>query len=193
MKASEFIGRLSRHYGKRHASDQDMMEWYTDIEATIGRTDANVLQRAFELIRDEWEERSFPLPAQLRKFIDRAAQQLHPELPGEHHGAHRSLRARDTPEQIRQCDEARAWQTSVIAKYGSWAQYWRVTKHQWPEGRARNEAPATEAERWRDVEQRAFAAIQSGPNKHLHTRTMTDTERKLYHRQQQRMTGERDE
>lgn len=149
MQPREFIERLSRHYAKRHVSDLAQQEWLEDIVSVVGNTDHKVLARAYDLIRDEYEERSFPVPATLRKYIERAAVLVHPEhrqyAPGEHGIPRRNLRAPDTPEQEEVYRKAREWQHATMKEYGSWANYWRATKHMRREdgmaGRASPEKP----------------------------------------------------
>ena len=48
---------------------------------------------------------------------------------GEHGIARRNLRAPDTPEQEEVYRKAREWQHATIKEYGTWANYWRATKH----------------------------------------------------------------
>jgi len=133
MSPAEFIESLSRHYSKRHESAESARLWLQEMVASVKNTDRQVLAEAYRMIRDEYEERSFPVPATIRKFIERAAVHIHPEhkqyVPGEHGIARRNLRAPDTPEQEEVYRKAREWQHATIKEYGTWANYWRATKH----------------------------------------------------------------
>lgn len=82
MTPEEFIDDLSVHFGKRHADERAERVWIRDMVAVVKRTDSKVLERAYEMVLAQHDERAFPLPAVLRRFIERAAAELNP--PPEH-------------------------------------------------------------------------------------------------------------
>lgn len=165
MTPVDFIDALLRHYAKRHRSDDDAAQWTREMVQLVGGTDSQVLARAYVLIRDEHEERAFPLPAHIRKSLDAAAEQVYPERITDQQQknypwSNRSLRAPLTPEQIEAYRRAHEWQKAVIAKYGSWSNY-EAAKRGFDAG-AIDLAP-------RDVSRSAFKALQrNSPNHHLH-------------------------
>ena len=127
MNSREFIEALHRHYAKRHASPEEQTAWLREMVEMHKGTDPRVLDAAYDLVRDEHDERAFPLPAQLKKWIARAAEIVYPERIGEapqdHPWSRRSLRAPDAPEVVEVYRRSRAWQHAVIKKYGTWANY----------------------------------------------------------------------
>lgn len=131
MTPTDFIERLLRHYAKRHQGDAAEAMWFKEMVSIVDGTDRKVLQRTYELIRDEHDERAFPLPATIRKFIGRASEQLYPDAAATrghgyvHHGP--SKRAPDSPQVVEMNRLANEWQHQMIAKYGSWQEYWRAT------------------------------------------------------------------
>jgi hypothetical protein len=142
MKPNEFIDSLLRHYAKRHQSEAHEAAWLKEMVECAKNTHPRVLRRAYETILNEWDERAFPLPAELKKFIARAAEQIYPEGRGAHgqpsdkpnRWSNISLRSPDTPQQIAQWQDANRWQQSIMAKYKTWANYWKQTKHLHPGG-----------------------------------------------------------
>lgn len=100
MTPEEFIDDLSVHFGKRHADERAERVWIRDMLAVIGRTDHKVLDRAYEITRDEHDERAFPLPAVLRRYIARAAAEMHP--PPEHRILPRESSVQSSPEELAQ-------------------------------------------------------------------------------------------
>lgn len=152
MSPAEFIEALSRHYGKRHESPGAAMAWLKEMVDSVKHTDHQVLAETYRMIREQYEERAFPLPATLRKYTERAAQIIHPEhktqAPGQHGLPVRCHRAPDTPEQQEIYRLANEWQHWVHREYGNWAGYWRATKHMRREegmaGRASPEKPIPE-------------------------------------------------
>jgi hypothetical protein len=131
MTPREFIERLSRHYSKRHESDHAQTLWLQDMMGVIQGAEPKVLDQAFQLVRDEYDERAFPLPATLRKFIARAADIVHPEskAANNYRSYGPSKRAPDTREEIERCRLANEWQHEMMKQYGTWAAYYRAHKH----------------------------------------------------------------
>lgn len=79
MSPDEFIAALARHYSKRHDNAESHAAWLKEMIDIFRGTDSVVLAKAYELIRDEHEERAFPLPATLKRFIGRAADLAYPD------------------------------------------------------------------------------------------------------------------
>lgn len=133
MRPLEFVQKLQTHYSKRHANEAAEKIWLDDMMKTLQNTDKVVLDEAYEMIVQEHTERAFPLPAQLRKFISRAADIVHPEsknLGGtKFHYQGPSKRAPDTKEEIERCRLANEWQHEMMRIYGNWAAYYRAHKH----------------------------------------------------------------
>lgn len=134
MQPVEFIERLSRHYSKRHASPAGEEAWVKEMISVITGTDTKVLDRAYEIIRDEHEERAFPLPATLKKAIAKAGEQLFPDAERGTEAQNRynwssPLRYVD-PARERSYEEAAIWQRAQIRQYGSWDNQWRAVRHQ---------------------------------------------------------------
>lgn len=194
MTPLEFVESLQRHYAKRHRNDDEGALWMQDILAVVNNTEAKVLRKAYELIRDEHDERAFPLPATLRKFITRAADIVHPEskAAGTYHYNGPSLRAPDSPEEIERCRKANEWQHAVIAKHGSWQAWWRTVKDNYDDGKkGKAVEPSTPAAAgdtdWQRMQQPGFEALQrASRNRHMHKPGTILTERS------RAMTGERD-
>ena len=82
MQPAEFIETLHRHFGKRHNSPEDQAFWLKEMISVVQGTDKKVLRKAYELIRDSHEERAFPLPATLKRFITQAGEIVYPERHG---------------------------------------------------------------------------------------------------------------
>lgn len=194
MTPIEFIESLQRHYSKRHRDDDEAALWMQDILSVVNGADSKVLRKAYELIRDEHEERAFPLPAQLKKWISRAADIVHPEskAAGTYHYNGPSLRAPDSPEEIERCRKANEWQHAVIAKHGSWAAWWRTVKDNYDDGRRKpaepENAPATgDGTDWQKMQRPGFEALQrASRNRHMHKPGTVLSE------VTKRMTGEND-
>jgi len=87
MQPAEFIENLGRHYSKRHETEAKQIAWTREMIEMFKGTDPLVLAKTYELIRDEHEERAFPLPATIKRFIGRAADLVYPE-----HLAHQPFR-----------------------------------------------------------------------------------------------------
>lgn len=190
MTPTEFIEALSRHYSKRHASEQAEDLWIADMVAIVSHTDRRVLARAYQLIRDEHEERAFPLPATILKFTTRAAEQLYPENRStpEHERVYpwsnRSHRRPDTPAEIETHRRANEWQHAVIKHYGSWAAHWQATKHLHVKpAEKRKPEPGTELPPTADVSRPGFEAMQKRSRTGLHVDISAVTKR---------ITGERE-
>lgn len=89
MTPQAFLDSLLVHYAKRHASPEAEDIWMRDMMRVVQNADRTVLGRAYTLVCEEHTERAFPLPAQLRAWIARAAelvdfdrrQHLPPALP----------------------------------------------------------------------------------------------------------------
>jgi len=79
MQPAEFIENLGRHYSKRHETEAKQIAWTREMVEMFKGTDPLVLAKAYDLVRDEHEERAFPLPATLKRFIGRAADLVYPE------------------------------------------------------------------------------------------------------------------
>lgn len=131
MTPAEFIDRLNRHYSKRHESAKHQTDWLKEMVDCVRGTDPQVLIRAFELIRDEHEERAFPLPATIKKYISRAGDQVYPESL-----ANRGLNQWGTPRAAHVDPKmseiyakAAVWQRATLDQYGSWANHWKATRH----------------------------------------------------------------
>lgn len=77
MTPGEFIDGLLGHFGKRHVSADAERLWMRDIFRCVDGCDRRVLARAYDIALAEHDERAFPLPAQLRAWITRAANDLH--------------------------------------------------------------------------------------------------------------------
>lgn len=92
MTPMDFIEGLSRHYSKRFENAEKEAAWTREMVEMFRGTDPAVLRRAYELVRDEHDERAFPLPAHLKRFIARAADLVYPE-----HIAHQPFRAESHP------------------------------------------------------------------------------------------------
>lgn len=129
MDATEFIERLTRHYAKRHDSVEKQIAWTREMIECVSGIDKRLLDKAFELIRDEHEERAFPLPATLKRYIGRAAEVVYPEGQRQAYSYGRAPAAQIDPKRQREYDLAREWQQGVIDQYGSWAAHWRATRH----------------------------------------------------------------
>lgn len=132
MTPAEFIDRLSRHYAKRHESTQAQSLWLREMVDCVKGTDPALLERAFELIRDEHEERAFPLPATLKRYITRAGEQVYPESQASrgYNTIDRPVRkAHVAPEMQAIYDRAAVWQKQTMDQYGSWAAHWSATRH----------------------------------------------------------------
>jgi hypothetical protein len=132
MTPAEFIESLLRHYGKRLDSPEKQALWLKEMVQSVAGTDPRLLRRAFELIRDEYEERAFPLPATLKKFIGRASELVYPES-----ATNRGLNSIDRPARKAHIapqmqaiyESAAVWQKQTMDQYGSWANHWRATRH----------------------------------------------------------------
>lgn len=132
MTPAEFIESLLRHYGKRLDSPEKQALWLKEMVQSVAGTDPRLLRRAFELIRDEYEERAFPLPATLKKFISRAGEQVYPESQanrGYNVTDREPRKAHIAPEMQAIYDSAAVWQKQTIDQYGTWANHWRATRH----------------------------------------------------------------
>lgn len=130
MQPEEFIESLHRHYSKRHVTPADQIAWMREMIDVVKGNDPKVMRRAYELIRDEFDERAFPLPAVLKKFIYRAAEQIYPEsLTNESSYARPRIPRNETPEFQQACREAQIWQAEQMRQYGSWEAQWRATRH----------------------------------------------------------------
>lgn len=79
MTTENFLEGLLVHFGKRHVDERAQIIWTRDVLGSIRGTDPAVLSKAYTLIVSEHEERAFPLPAVLKKFITRAAEIVYPE------------------------------------------------------------------------------------------------------------------
>jgi hypothetical protein len=79
MQPAEFIDALSRHYGKRHNTPDEQGLWLKEMIGIVKGIDHRVLAKAYELIRDNHEERAFPLPATIRRYAIQAAEIVYPE------------------------------------------------------------------------------------------------------------------
>lgn len=188
MTPLEFIESLQRHYAKRHRSDDESALWMQDILGVVNGSDRKVLRKAYELIRDEHTERAFPLPAQLKKWISRAADIVHPESKSHssYHYNGPSKRAPDTPEEIEACRKAREWQTEIIAKHGTWAAWWRTVKHNYDDGKFKRtpeveNTPATAGNvDWQRGQRPAFEALQhASRNRHMLKPALTSRSRAM--------------
>lgn len=82
MQPAEFIDALSRHYGKRHNTPDEQGLWLKEMIGIVKAIDHRVLAKAYELIRDNHEERAFPLPATIRRYAIQAAEIVYPERVG---------------------------------------------------------------------------------------------------------------
>lgn len=145
MTPKEFLEGLLRHHGKRHASDADEIAWHREMREVIGNPRADVLRKAYEIIRDEHEERAFPLPATIKKAIAKAAHEVAPssatmsEIEAEKYRLIASnRRAPDTPDVLAKARHAAEWQKAQMDKYGDWAAYHRAN----PPAAKSNRGPA---------------------------------------------------
>ena len=128
MLPTDFIERLHRHYSKRHASEAELAKWLEEMVDLVKGTEPRLLQRTYDMIRDEYEERAFPLPATIKRFVHQAGEAMHLQSQA-HQYKGRSCRAPDTPAYRDMIRQAQEWQAETIAKYGSWAGYNRATAH----------------------------------------------------------------
>lgn len=188
MTPQEFIERLARHYGKRHASEKAQQEWLEDVAAVLKNTDQKVLRKAYEIIRDEYDERSFPVPATLRKFITRAADIVHPEskakTPFHYNGP--SKRAPDTQQEIETCKVSREWQHEMMRKHGTWANWWRTVKDTYDDGKSKRSpeventtATAGDTD-WQRMQRPGFEAMQQAfRNRHMRKPNLTSRSRAM--------------
>ena len=139
MTPLEFIQSLQRHYSKRHRDNDDEAMWMRDYLDIVNGTDSKVLRKTYDLVRDEHDERAFPLPAQLKKWISRPADIVHPESQAStdyrYNGP--SRRAPDTPEEIKACKRANIWQHEIIKKHGTWAAWWRTVRDTYDGGKSK--------------------------------------------------------
>lgn len=130
MQPEEFIESLHRHYAKRHVTPADQIAWTREMIDVVKGNDPKVMRRAYELIRDEYDERAFPLPAVLKKFIYRAAEQIYPEsMTNESTYARPRIPKNEPAEFVEACRRAQIWQAEQIRIYGSWDAQWRATRH----------------------------------------------------------------
>lgn len=132
MTPVELIESLGRHYAKRHESVQAQSLWLTEMVAIAKGADPRVIQRAYEMIRDDHDERAFPLPATIKKYLMRAAEAVYPEdRRGMQETTYRgpSHRMPDSPQQLEIYRKAQEWQAEQIRRYGSWDAQWRATRH----------------------------------------------------------------
>jgi hypothetical protein len=79
MTPVEFIDALLRHFAKRHRSEDESAQWMREMVQSVTGTDSRVLATAYVLILDEHDERAFPLPAQIKAWLVRAAEKVYPE------------------------------------------------------------------------------------------------------------------
>jgi hypothetical protein len=191
MRSFEFISKLLTHYSKRHASEAAEKAWFDDMMKVLEGTSPAVLDEAYDLIVEQYDERAFPLPATLRKYIARAADILHPESKAtagyQYNGP--SKRAPDTPGEIERVRQAREWQHATMKQYGTWANWWRAVKHNYKDDRIGTRTESTvistpEQVDWQSMQKPGFEAIQRGANAKLHRKSVTLTERS------RRMTGD---
>ena len=174
MAAMDFLESLGRHFGKRHPSPEAEDLWMRDMMEVVKGTDPLVLRRAYQLIRDEHDERAFPLPASIRKYISRACESVYPERVSDadrkvYPWTNRSLRAPDSPEEIERCRLAREWQHRMIAQYGSWAAWWRANEQFCVAStKAKPEPVGGPAEPQRDTSRPAFEKMQRDSRTGLH-------------------------
>lgn len=85
MTANEFVANLLMYFSKRHDSDSAENAWLADITKRFDHCDKAVLEKAFELIVSEHDERAFPLPAALNKWIARASEMVYPDQHASEH------------------------------------------------------------------------------------------------------------
>ena len=116
MSPEEFVTRMLAHYSKRHDSEEARKFWFEDIVNLVRPHGGEVLQRAYEIIKDEHEERAFPLPATIKKAIHRACEAIapastpiSPELEARFRRIAADRRAKPTPEEIAAEERAEAW------------------------------------------------------------------------------------
>ena len=157
MQPAEFIENLGRHYSKRHETEAKQIAWTREMIEMFKGTDPIVLAKAYQLIRDEHEERAFPLPATLKRFIARAADLAYPE-----HMTWKPF----IPEPTKAPDQ------SSVARVRALVEKARANI-------SVVKSPESKAE-WRDVSRPAFEEMQrNSPNQGLHvdhsalTRRMT--------------------
>jgi len=79
MTPESFLEGLLVHFGKRHVDDRAEQIWTRDMLGAIRGTDPRVLAKAYTMVVSEHEERAFPLPAVLRRYIERACETVYPE------------------------------------------------------------------------------------------------------------------
>lgn len=193
MTPAEFIERLTRHYAKRHDNDHARALWVREMVDSLKGTDPAVLDKAYDLVRDEYEERAFPLVATLKKFIARAAEIIYRDDNRGTTNSYRgpSMRAPDSPEWRQTVLKAREWQKETIRRYGLWEGYWRATRHSYVKpgqrvrerfapdvpAEVRNALPCTRARRMRlprkplDTSRTVMHLLmQNSPNQYLYKR-----------------------
>lgn len=132
MQPVDFITALGRHYSKRHQTELQQLEWTREMIGVVTGADPKVLQRAYEIIRDEYDERAFPLPAVLKRYVARAADQINPDDArgtGKAENRFGPVRSYKDPAFEHKVRLAQEWQNEIIEKYKSWAGYWEATKH----------------------------------------------------------------
>lgn len=130
MTPAELIESLMRHYSKRHASPREQAAWVAEMTSLVRGHGPDVLRRAYETIRDEHDERAFPLPSAIKSAVERSALHLGRSPLKDGSAEHRQWgpsRRWIDPSFERKVAEAQVWQRDAISKYGSWAAYWRNT------------------------------------------------------------------
>lgn len=185
MQPFEFIDNLCRHYSKRHETEARQIAWTREMIDCVKGNDPAVMQRAYEMIRDEYEQRAFPLPAELKKFITRAAEQLYPDHQRIESSYQRPrIEKWESREFVETCRLARIWQTATIKQFGSWEAYWRSVRHSYVTPGKKPRAPRiaskppagfplSKLRKWRrnmvDVSRPAMEILQrTSQNRHLH-------------------------
>lgn len=201
MQPAEFIERLHRHYSKRHQSETDQAAWIKEMISVVDGTDHRVLDKAYELIRDEHEERAFPLPAVLKRFVARAGEIVYPESAavrgsGASFVPKTAVQRYIDPRDVYETRVAREWQKRIIKEYGSWAVYYRSTRKAIIAQHARKPRwtlpPVLALGKLRriyrhrsPIDRVAMAVLQrTSPNRHLHVDHAAMAKR---------ITGERDD
>ena len=145
MSPHEFIESLHRHYAKRHQSDEAEAKWLKEMIAVVSGNDERVMRKAYELIRDEHDERAFPLPATLKKYISRAAEIIYPERPGQSYTMpFKRTCMPPTRAEVEAYERAAAWQAAEIKRYGSWESQWKATRHLFVKNNKKIHAPPIE-------------------------------------------------
>lgn len=145
MSPHEFIESLHRHYSKRHQSDEAEAKWLKEMIAVVSGNDERVMRKAYELIRDEHDERAFPLPATLKKYISRAAEIIYPERPGQSFTMPFKRTCQPpTRAEIEAYERAAEWQKAEMKRYGSWENQWRATRHLFVKPGKKQHAPPIE-------------------------------------------------